>query len=68
MSEDHFISRKRIFGATVLVVLAILLSKVSGLVRDQIMTGYYGISFETDAFTWAYFIPNLFRRLFAESL
>ncbi len=68
MSEDHFISRKRIFGATVLVVIAILLSKVSGLVRDQIMTGYYGISFETDAFTWAYFIPNLFRILFAESL
>ncbi len=68
MSEDHFISRKRIFGATVLVVIAIMLSKVSGLVRDQIMTGYYGISFETDAFTWAYFIPNLFRILFAESL
>lgn len=68
MSEDHLISRKRIFGATVLVVIAILLSKVSGLIRDQIMAGYFGISFETDAFTWAYFIPNLFRILFAESL
>ncbi|MCJ7665732.1 MAG: murein biosynthesis integral membrane protein MurJ [Actinobacteria bacterium] len=68
MNEDRFISRKRIFGATVMVVIAILLSKVSGLVRDQIMAGYFGISSETDAFTWAYFIPNLFRILFAESL
>lgn len=68
MSKDLFISRKRIFGATVLVVIAILLSKVSGLVRDQIMAGYFGISFETDAFVWANYIPNLFRILFAESL
>ena len=66
--EDSLISRKRIFSATFLVVIAILLSKVSGLVRDQIMAGYFGISYETDAFTWAYFIPNLFRILFAESL
>jgi len=68
MSKDRLISRKRIFGATLLVVIAILLSKVSGLVRDQIMAGYFGISSDTDAFTWAYFIPNLFRILFAESL
>ncbi len=68
MGEDLFISRKRIFGATALVVIAILLSKVSGLVRDQIMAGYFGISFETDAFVWANYIPNLFRILFAESL
>lgn len=68
MNEDRFISRKKIFGATVLVVIAILLSKISGLVRDQIMAGYFGISFETDAFIWANYIPNLFRILFAESL
>ncbi|MFC2159343.1 murein biosynthesis integral membrane protein MurJ [Actinomycetota bacterium] len=68
MSENLLISRKRIFGATVLVVIVILLSKVSGLARDQIMVAYFGISSETDAYTWAYFIPNLFRILFAESL
>jgi len=68
MDEDYLLSRKRIFNATFLVVLAILLSKISGLVRDQIMTGYFGITYDTDAFTWAYFIPNLFRVLFAESL
>ncbi len=68
MGEDRFISRKRIFGATVLVIIAILLSKVSGLVRDQIMAGYFGINFETDAYIWANYIPNLFRILIAESL
>ena len=68
MDEDYLLSRKRIFNATFLVVLAILLSKISGLVRDQIITGYFGITYDTDAFFWAYFIPNLFRVLFAESL
>ena len=68
MEEDYLLSRKRIFSATFLVVIAILLSKISGLVRDQIMAGYFGITYETDAFTWAYYIPNLFRILIAESL
>jgi putative peptidoglycan lipid II flippase len=62
---DH---RKRIFTATFIVIILTLFSKISGLVRDQIMAGYFGISYETDAFTWAYFIPNLFRVLFAESI
>ncbi len=68
MNEDYLLSRKRIFSATFFVVTAIMLSKVSGLVRDQVMAGYFGITYDTDAFTWAYFIPNLFRVLFAESL
>jgi putative peptidoglycan lipid II flippase len=68
MDEEYLLSRRRIFSATFLVVLAILLSKISGLVRDQIMTGYFGMTYDTDAFTWANFIPNLFRVLFAESL
>ena len=68
MSEDYLLSRKRIFNATFIVVLAILLSKISGLARDQMMAGYFGISYDTDAFIWAYFIPNLFRVLIAESL
>ena len=68
MSEDRLVSRKRILGATLLVVIAILLSKISGLARDQIMAGYFGLNYDVDAFTWAYFIPNLFRVLFVESL
>ena len=68
MQQDELLSKKRILGATAVVVLAILLSKVSGLVRDQVMAGYFGISYETDAYTWAFFIPNLFKILFAEAL
>ncbi len=68
MEKDSFISRHRILSATLIVTLAILLSKISGLVRDQVMAGYFGMTLETDAFTWAYFIPNLFKVLFAESL
>jgi len=68
MEEDYLLSRKRIFNATILVVAAILLSKISGLVRDQIMAGYFGVTYETDAFMWADYLPNLFRILFAESL
>ena len=68
VNQDYLLSRKRIFNATVIVIIAILLSKISGLVRDQIMAGYFGISYDTDAYTWAFFIPNLFKILFAESL
>ena len=68
MDEDYLLSRKRIFNATVFVVIATFLSKISGLVRDQIMTGYFGVTYDTDAFTWADYIPNLFRVLLAESL
>ena len=66
--QQNIDNRKRIFTATFIVIIATLFSKISGLVRDQIMAGYFGISYETDAFTWAYFIPNLFRVLFAESI
>src|SRR4030066_413149 len=68
MDEDYLLSRRRILNATFFVILAILLSKISGLVRDQIMAGYFGLKYETDAFIWAEFIPSLFRVLFAESL
>lgn len=68
MDEDYLLSRRRILNATIFVILAILLSKISGLARDQIMTGYFGMSHETDIFNSADYIPSLFRILFAESL
>ena len=68
IQEEYLHSRKRIFSATVIVIIVTLLSKISGLVRDQVMAGYYGMSYDTDAYTWAFFIPNLFKILFADSL
>ena len=48
------------------VSLLTLLSRVSGLVREQLVAVGFGASAATDAFNVAFRIPNLFRRLFAE--
>ncbi len=48
------------------VSLLTLLSRVTGLVREQLVAAYFGASGATDAFNVAFRIPNLFRRLFAE--
>ncbi len=48
------------------VSLLTLLSRVTGLVRDQLIAHTFGASAATDAFNVAFRLPNLFRRLFAE--
>lgn len=45
---------------------ATLISRVLGLVREQVMAGLFGASGLSDAFFVAYRIPNLLRGLFAE--
>jgi putative peptidoglycan lipid II flippase len=48
------------------VSLWTLLSRVTGLVRDQLIAASFGAGALTDAFNVAFRIPNLLRRLFAE--
>jgi len=48
------------------VSLAVLGSRVLGLVREQVLAGMFGASREFDAFVTAFRIPNLLRDLFAE--
>jgi putative peptidoglycan lipid II flippase len=48
------------------VSLLTLLSRITGLVREQLIALSFGASAATDAFNVAFRIPNLFRRLFAE--
>ncbi len=48
------------------VSLAVLGSRVLGLVREQVLAGLFGASREFDAFITAFRIPNLLRDLFAE--
>ena len=43
-----------------------LLSRFSGLVRDQVVLAYFGVSVILDAFFLAFRIPNLFREMLAE--
>ncbi len=52
--------------AASIVSLLTLLSRVTGLVREQLVAASFGASGVTDAFNVAFRIPNLFRRLFAE--
>lgn len=42
------------------------LSRILGLARDMICASIFGTSMVWDAFTVAFKIPNLFRRLFGE--
>lgn len=44
----------------------ILISRVSGLIRDILMTSALGASVWSDVFLMAFKFPNLFRRIFAE--
>ena len=48
------------------VGLAILASRVLGLIREQVFAASFGAGRELDAFVTAFRIPNLFRDLFAE--
>ena len=48
------------------VSLLTLASRVTGLVREQLIAASFGASALTDAFQVAFRIPNLLRRLFAE--
>jgi putative peptidoglycan lipid II flippase len=48
------------------VSLFTLASRVTGLVRDQLIAYAFGAGAATDAFNVAFRIPNLFRRFFAD--
>lgn len=48
------------------MAIATFMSRILGLVREQVMAAYFGASGLTDAFLVAYRIPNLLRDLFAE--
>jgi putative peptidoglycan lipid II flippase len=48
------------------VSLLTLASRITGLVREQVVAAAFGASVVTDAFNVAFRLPNLLRRLFAE--
>lgn len=55
-----------LFKAAFSVSALTLLSRITGLVREQIGAALFGTSAAMDAFQIAFRIPNLLRRLFAE--
>ena len=48
------------------VSIAVFLSRILGLVREQVLAALFGASNQMDAFVVAFRIPNLLRDLFAE--
>ena len=55
-----------LFRALATVSGLTLLSRITGLVRDMLISRIFGASAATDAFNVAFRLPNLLRRLFAE--
>jgi putative peptidoglycan lipid II flippase len=55
-----------LMGAAGSVSLAIMISRILGLLRDVVQAKYFGAGLHTDAFAIAFRIPNLLRDLFAE--
>jgi putative peptidoglycan lipid II flippase len=55
-----------IIKSTIKMAIATFMSRILGLVREQVMAAYFGASGITDAFLVAFRIPNLLRDLFAE--
>lgn len=54
------------YGATGIIAGATFLSRILGLVREQVFAYFFGAGLYTDAFQIAFRIPNLLRDLFAE--
>jgi len=58
----------KIVKSTGIVSSSIMLSRVFGLVREQVFAYLFGAGLYTDAFVAAFRIPNLLRELFAEGV
>jgi len=54
-------------GGAALVAAGILLSRITGLVRQRVFSHYFGLRNDAaDAFTAAFRIPNVLQNLFGE--
>ncbi|MDP6374232.1 MAG: murein biosynthesis integral membrane protein MurJ [Pseudomonadales bacterium] len=66
MSTEPEVEERDIASQGTVVVSMTMLSRVSGFVRDILLSNFLGASDIADAFFVAFRIPNFFRRLFAE--
>ena len=66
MPQDSTSQTGTIARAAGTVSLAVLASRILGLVREQVFAGFFGAGYAFDAFVVAFRIPNLLRDLFAE--
>jgi putative peptidoglycan lipid II flippase len=58
--------KNAIAGSAAVVSIAVMCSRLLGLVREQVFAGLFGAGFAYDSFVVAFRIPNLLRDLFGE--
>ncbi len=59
--------KKSLVKSGLLLSLMTFASRIMGLIREMTKASFLGTSMHADAFTTAFMIPNLLRRLFAEN-
>jgi len=64
--QDSSLSAGSIFRQGSALSLLTLISRILGLLREMTKASFLGTSALSDAFSVAFLLPNLFRRLFAE--
>ncbi|MCP4750904.1 MAG: murein biosynthesis integral membrane protein MurJ [Proteobacteria bacterium] len=66
MSRSNLQNRKGFVKSVGGIGAITILSRILGLIREMVRAAILGTSFYSDAFTLAFTLPNLFRRLTAE--
>lgn len=66
MSEKKETNNKRLLKSGISLSVITFASRIMGLIREMTKASFFGTSMFGDAFTTAFMIPNLLRRLFAE--
>ena len=65
-ARGSIVRRRGLFRSAGIISAAVLLSRVTGMVREVIMARLFGAGSTYDAFLLGMRIPNLTRNLFAE--
>ncbi|GAH74438.1 unnamed protein product, partial [marine sediment metagenome] len=68
LTSDINKSKVKFTSTVIIVTICILLSKITGLLREQIFAYFFGANWETDAFRISFLIPNQFRQLLADAI
>jgi putative peptidoglycan lipid II flippase len=63
---DQTANKSTIAKSAATVGIAVMCSRILGLVREQVFAGLFGAGYTYDSFVVAFRIPNLLRDLFAE--
>jgi putative peptidoglycan lipid II flippase len=64
-TADRARLKKSLTAATIIMMASVMLSRVIGLVREQVLAGYGGTSSDIDAYVTAFIIPEILNHLLA---